>query len=369
MKIGIMTVPFNNNYGGFLQAYALKHILVEMGHEVIFIIRKRNRENLIRNLFAYLIGRRGECLLLSEYKTKRISKFTAIFINKYLRPFTRNYYSTPDFEECDKMGIDVYIAGSDQCWRSKYAEGYIDDYFFKFLKGSNKKRISYAASFGTKDFEYSTEMQKSCSELLKEFSSISVREKSGIHLLENYFNVPVGFAKVVLDPTMLLSIDDYKHLFSDVSGLSRKYLFTYILDSNSSSDSITSNIKKKLGVPAVNMKAQTGDISDLKYIEPVETWLSRIYYSSFVCTDSFHGTVFSILFNRPFVVILNEGRGSSRIESLLSTYGLCDRIVSSKEEQYLGIIDKGINWDNVNTIINSQRNESIKYLMQALQND
>ena len=181
-----MTVPFNNNYGGFLQAYALKTVLNNMGHSTIFIMRRRNRPDRYINLKSWVLRREKHLYYLDDIHLYRISKYTRRFQKKYLYPYTKDYYNSIDLQECRNLDVDCFIAGSDQCWRYVYAEN-ISDFFFNFLEGSNKKRISYAASLGTKELEYDDCMLEKCRELLADFSAISVREKSGAQLLIDKF--------------------------------------------------------------------------------------------------------------------------------------------------------------------------------------
>lgn len=370
MRIAIMTVPFNNNYGGFLQAFALKRVLQDMGHEVIFVMRRRNYQrvylNRWKNLFRYLAKKDYECQFLNDHKLKRLSKHTNKFVNKYLKPWTKECYRSEQLDQLRNLDVDVYIAGSDQCWRAKFAYDYIDDYFFRFLKGTKKKRIAYAASFGTEEFEYSLEMQKSVTELLKEFSAISVRESSGISLLENYFDVPKGMAVQVLDPTFLPPVEVYKDMIKDFPVNESEYLFTYILDESEDKQELINTISDKYGLKVINQEAQTKDVSVMKPIEPVELWLSRIAHASFVVTDSFHGTVFSILFNKPFIVYGNVNRGVTRFKALLGKFGLEDRYIDCKEHLDKIAEDSSIDWNSVNAKLKERRDKSIFFLKQSL---
>lgn len=370
MKIAIMTVPFNNNYGGFLQAFALKRVLLDMGHEVIFIMRRRDYQRIYtnrwKNLIRYILRKDNYCQFLNDYRQKKLSIHTDKFVKRYLLPWTKEYYRSYELEECRELDADVFIAGSDQCWRSKFAPAYIDDYFFKFLKGTNKKRIAYAASFGTEEFEYSPEMQDSCTELLKEFSAISVRESSGIDLLERYFDVPKGKAIEVLDPTFLPPVDVYKDMIKDFPVNESEYLFTYILDESEDKQELINSISDKYRLKVINQEAQTKDVSVMKPIEPVELWLSRIAHASFVVTDSFHGTVFSILFNKPFIVYGNVNRGVTRFKALLGKFGLEDRYIDCKEHLDKIAGDSSIDWNSVNAILKERRDKSIFFLKQSL---
>ena len=370
MKIAILTVPFNNNYGGFLQAFALKRVLKGMGHDVEFLMRRRYRPSrflLFKNFITWILCRTRFCYYIRDYHINRISKNTRRFVRQYLSPLSKSCYTPTSFKKLmDNYHADVFIAGSDQCWRYKFAPWYIDDYFYKPLLGTGKKRISYAASFGVDYLEFDEDVLNSCQKCLKEFSSISVREASGINLLEQYFNVPKGKAVEVLDPTMLLTADDYKELICKYNITDQRYLFTYILDDNEEKEELISHIKQELQLSRIDQKAQTGDIMALQEIEPVELWLSRIYHSSFVITDSYHGMVFSILFKKPFIVYGNAARGKTRFMSILYKLSLADRYIENGNNIELSIINDTINWNKIHGLLQQKRDESIAFLSNAI---
>ena len=368
MKIAIMTVPFNNNYGGYLQAFALKYVLRAWGHEVIFIIRRRNRirPNRWRNLIKYLLHRDSFCQFKYERQIRKLSIHTSKFERKYLKPWTKEFYNTQSLRKCRTMNADVFIAGSDQCWRPKFAQGYIDDYFFNFLEGTEKKRISYAASFGTDELEFSYNMQCKCSKLLKEFSALSVRESSGKILLERYFGIPKEKVQVVLDPTLLLTPNDYSNLIKGLSPPQGNYLFTYILDEDEGKRNLIRTIAVEKGLEEVTQKAQTGDIYELKPIEPVELWLSRIFHASYVVTDSFHGMIFSVLFNKPFLVYGNKKRGATRFVNFLTQYDLLSRYIDDINEEEHFQYDDRIDWGHVNELLSKNRLLSLRFLITAI---
>lgn len=359
-----MTVPFNNNYGGFLQAYALKTVLNNMGHSTIFIMRRRNRPDRYINLKSWILRREKHLYYLDDIHLYRISKFTRKFQKKYLYPYTKDYYNSMDLQECRNLDVDCFIAGSDQCWRYVYAEN-ISDFFFNFLEGSNKKRISYAASLGTAELEYDDFMLEECKKLLGKFSAISVREQSGAQLLVDKFGVDESKVEVVLDPTMLLTADNYKELFNNIKKESGDYVFSYILDDSEDKYNLLKCISEQNNLPIVSQKAQgLGNVRKEKIIEPVELWLSRIYYSSFVVTDSFHGCVFSILFNKPFIVYGNPDRGMARFDNLLSLFHLEYRCVDEKHPYNSNMPE--INWQMVNQIMEEERAKSLLFLKNAL---
>lgn len=365
MKIGILTVPFNNNYGGLLQAFALKSVLGGMGHDTVIINRRRNRPTGFKfKVYALLV----KLHLIDDYlskKTAALSVNTDRFKEKYLEPITEPYYSTQELRRCLDLGINAFLVGSDQVWRYRYAKDSIDDYFFSFLDGTGIPRFSYAASFGTEVMDYPEDKRVTVTQLLKQFCGLSVREESGKDLLVDDLGVAPEKVHTVLDPTLLLSSDDYKQLFQGQSDHPRGYLFTYILDEAVIDSESISSLMKSMDLRQVDIKAQTGDASKQEVIEPVEKWLSAIYYSDFVITDSFHGTVFSIIFNKSFLTVANPTRGIARLQALLKQFGLEDRLVMSPE-QIMSVPQTTIDWSVVNMKIQELKASSMNYLVTTI---
>ena len=360
MKIGILTVPFNNNYGGFLQAFALKKVLESMGHKVMIINRRTNRIRTLRSRIGDLL----RDLHLLEDKQKKLSKYTNQFQKKYLFPYTRKYYSSLELKDCVKYKFDAVIVGSDQVWRYRFFRDWVADFFCNFLEGTNIPHFSYAASMGTDEMDYPQDKIEICSRLLKDFKAISVREESSVKLLKEYFGVEN--AQVVLDPTFLLDKQIYVDLFKDkYAKPERPYIFTYILDDSEKIKRFIEEFSHQNNMPVINIKAQTGDINEIDVIEPVEKWLSAIYYADYVITDSFHGTVFSLIFNKQFVVYGNVQRGMSRMQDLLGRVELTDRLLTLGDAAGKKLSPK-INWDPVNNRISFQKEHSLSFLEAAL---
>ncbi|WP_028904493.1 polysaccharide pyruvyl transferase family protein [Prevotella sp. P6B4] len=360
MKIGILTVPFNNNYGGFLQAFALKRVLESMGHKVIIINRQRNGTITLRSILGDLL--RG--LHLLEDKQKKLSKYTDQFQKKYLFPYTKKYYSSQELKRCVKYKFDAVIVGSDQVWRYWYFKDWIDDFFCNFLEGTNISHFSYAASMGSDEMDYPQDKIEICSRLLKDFKAISVREESSVKLLKEYFGVEN--VQVVLDPTFLLDRQAYIDLFKDkYTKPENPYIFTYVLDDDDEIKQSIEDFSHKMNMPVLNIKAETGDISEIAVIEPVEKWLSAICYADYVITDSFHGTVFSLIFNKQFVVYGNVQRGMSRMQDLLNRVGLQNRLITSNSGVST-LLEQEIDWVLVNKQINIHIDSSMAFLDEAM---
>lgn len=337
MRIGILTLPLNTNYGGILQAYALQTVLERMGHEVHVIEKNRRPLSIpIQNMpFCYgkrivknIIGRKFPIFYEQKYNREQpiIRQNTDKFIKKYI-----HIAEYDDFSDIKESEYDAIVVGSDQVWRPKYfGLNQIENAYLKFAEGWNIKRIAYAASFGTDEWEYTPKQTEECGRLLRMFDVVSVREDSAVNLCKKHFGVE---AQHVLDPTMLLNREDYIKLFEAVdTPKSKGNLLCYILDETEEKKALIKRIADEKGLIPFNVKSQSDDINSPlseRVQPPLEQWLRGFYDAEFVVTDSFHACVFSILFNKPFIVHVNFGRGVTRFVSLLNLFGLTDRIVNS----------------------------------------
>lgn len=376
MKIGILTQPLHNSPGGILQAFALQTILARLGHEAWIVRRDVNRFS-----WKWWMRRQISCVLnklkgkegtpyLNRMQWNEVNKNTHFFIDKYLNPKTAILPTNRMLKrEIKHKKFDAYIVGSDQVWRPSYSPK-ITNYFLDFLgKADNAKRIAYAASFGVDTWEFSKRQTKKCRDLIRLFHLISVREKSGIALCENYFDVK---ATQVLDPTLLLSKEDYEELLHREN--EKTYcgeLLCFILDQTREKEDIIRQcalktkftpfyVMPKLSLTNRNLK----NLKDCVF-PSITYWLKGFVDAKFVVTDSFHGTVFAIIFNKPFVVIGNESRGISRIQSLLEIFNLQDRFVGLEEDiAQMRLFD--IDWEKVNGIRQKMKDESLQYLIKAL---
>jgi hypothetical protein len=230
----------------------------------------------------------------------------------------------------------------------------------------NIKRIAYAASFGKDDLsEYTSKLIKYTAKLAKQFDAISVREDSGVFLCEKFWNVD---AVHLLDPTLLLDKDDYIQLVEQDSKNiipSQSNLFVYILDRTTEKRQIVNSVSSALYLSAFEILPE--DISTLKDLKnlkkhtfpSVTQWLQSFIDAEFIVTDSFHGTVFSIIFNKQFAVLPNQRRGITRIESLLKLLEIENRVISSLD---FAITMPPIDYKKINDILIYERNKSSEFL-------
>lgn len=307
MKIGLLTLPFNNNYGGLLQCYALQTFLKEQGHEVYVIKHNFSRKGNLKSKIYSIIKR----LLRKDLKYKIQTTAMQQFENTYLRE-THLISSTQALHSLKKYNFDVLIVGSDQVWRFEYTKDNFAEYFFDFAKEWKVKRLSFAASFGIDTWNLDTESTNKLQALVKLFNKTSVRELSGIKLCKEYLHCNPTF---LLDPTFLLSAENYRVLYDNISSI-KEALAVYLLDVNQQKINAVENISREMHLEPIFI----GKNPKNGVYNRVEDWLKNIDTSKLVVTDSFHGVVFSIIFNKPFVLIMNETRGADRFLSLFQTF-------------------------------------------------
>jgi len=334
MKIGILTQPLVNNYGGTLQNYALQQVLKKLGHDPITIdyIPKSSLIDYLlaclKTMFLFFIPSKRRSFRSHPRRKLRNAQFDK---------FTRTYILTTKTVSrlrnslIDEYGIDMLIVGSDQVWRPRY-NPYVEDMFFKFVKNDNLRRLSYAASFGTDEWEYTPKQTILIRALINKFMAVSVREESGIKFCESNLSVK---AQQVLDPTLLLEEADYRTLCKNIPEDKNKYILAYILD-------VTQDKEEEIA------RIEDSEKMNVKYCHAendatltVEEWIARFRDASYVITDSFHGTVFSIIFGKPFTCLKNSTRGSSRFDTLLSIYN--NGHIEKKQKESLGYLNNILN--------------------------
>lgn len=335
MKIGILTLPLHTNYGGILQAYALQTVLEKMGHEVVVIdepIRKKTTtvKMIVKRMIKIIIGK-STTLLWEKYVYDTypiVNKNIQHFINTYIH---RIVVDTPSL--LNENDFDAIVVGSDQIWRPKYYSQ-IENAYLDFAKNwKNIIRIAYAPSFGTDEWEYTNKQTKKITTLLKKFNAVSIREESGIKLCEKHFGIK---PQLVLDPTMLLSRNDYSKLIDSANTLSPNgSVLNYVLDISESMNELISFISKDLCMKTFSVSGSpfVEGCKAEDYIKPsIETWLRGFCDAKFVITDSFHACVFSLIFNKPFCVIGNKKRGFARFCSLLKIFKQEFRLIEKTED-------------------------------------
>lgn len=381
MKIGVVTYWHgNSNYGMMMQCWALQRKLEEMGHEPFVIRFDPERPKYI--LLAKKVIDKFKRLLSKGYRIEarnndkrerynaekdKLRMFEA-FRKKHLQ-FSERYYRYANELIKNPPMADCYIAGSDQIWCMELSKDGNSKGMFLAFGDDNIRRVAYAPSFGRTT--YSKDNEHILKEALSKFNSISCRELAGVEICRR-----LGFdAQKVVDPTMLLSAKDYDALCDTVSY--QNYVFIYSVNMVSAEDMYWSAFKKMISGKEVVVTPASGSIAggelfgdevEYDYATPGR-WLALIKNSDLVITSSFHGIVFSIIFNKKFAFVPIKGAfaaTNNRITDLLAGVGLEDLVVN-KPEDYTRIMAKEIDWGKVNEGKEELVKSSKEYMKKALQ--
>lgn len=361
MKIALLNLPFDNNYGGNLQRFALMQVLQDMGYDVthLDVCFTWYDTRIPGRFLLYTLAKRIARKILKDWNTgiypERHNRQRFLddnvsalpFYNKYIK-HTKMITSYKDL--CKYNHFDAYIVGSDQVWRKKMTVCYpFSSLFFDFLRDKNVKRIAYGCSFGTDENELTNDEIKELGSLYQLFDAASVREDSGLKLIDSYgWKSPEP--RLVLDPTLLLDKERYVSIVNNGDTRpSDGNMFCYVLDNND-------NIERMISLEAQKRKLQPFKMSlNSGKMFSIEQWLRSFMDSEYIVTDSFHGFVFSIIFNKPVRLLTNPFRGNERFESL-------KRVLNYNPD------DENIDWNTINAIIKLKADESKNFLLTALIN-
>lgn len=368
MKIAILTQPLTNNYGGILQNFALQEVLRRKGHDVVTLNVCRPMTRLKINFHWFLsIAKRSvlkyilhdpQIIFVNAYKQTNFGNTPQRLQQRFLDEYIKVDMAGPETltEVNDKY--EAYIVGSDQVWRPCFSTG-LPNYYLDFVKNTAAKRVAYAASFGVDHWETDATTTAEVALLAQKFNGVSVREQSGIKLCKEHLGVD---AVHVLDPTMLLSADDYRkvHRQHPTQSKEKQYIATYVLDRDPKVQSVIQSVAQQLGLPVKQLGTYSKDGFD-----SIESWLEGIDEAAYVITDSFHGSVFSLIFGKQFVALGNKSRGMTRFEGLFSQFDINDRLVSTYDEVMVSLQHK-IDYGKVHSIMAEKQIFAHKFLAENL---
>ncbi len=371
MRIGILTFHLANNFGAVLQAYALQTYLHGAGHDPSIIDYQprymtdggpcrfpRSKKDLYANATVLFIK-------LSRLRAalgggKRRKAFQA-FRERMLK-VDEPAYITLEALRAEPPACDAYICGSDQIWNPPPRAG-VDAAYYLAFGDARCRRIAYAASFGRASIE--VEYRQEIGRLLSGLDAISVREESGIGLVRDLSGCEAVW---VPDPTVLL--DDYRPVL--VTPPQEDFVFAYCLRTSALIGEVQKQVARAYGVPLLtpyDPQQRWGARGTMLHLGPAE-WLGCIAQARFVVTNSFHGTLFSILLRKPFITVPLVGRHqdlNERFLSMLSRLGLEDRQLATKQTSDVQrLVEEPIDWDAVRARLDSWRAEAEHFLAQAL---
>lgn len=325
MRIGILTFHCAYNYGAVLQCYALQEFLTQRGHDVRVIDYRPKaitdvykwckKEKFIRkNLYAA-----AKELILLPWKKKR---------NEMFQNFINCKLNLVPVETITKKPFDVIIVGSDQVWNFNLTNGFDDYYWGNFPHPKSTFIISYAASMQD---SWPNEMSIRIKRNLGNFSQISVRETSLATKLKEVSGGRNIFQ--VVDPTLLLNREDWDAL-AKAPRVKKPYLLLFQVGSrNAKTEHIAEVVAKRQNLSIVRLSTLVSwETSHMVMSTSPEEFLGLFKNASFVVCSSFHGTVFSLIFNRPFVSIRMGDGKDNRVDSLLCLLGLENHFVDSVNE-------------------------------------
>jgi len=366
VKVGLVTLNAQTyNYGGLLQEYALFRVLQKLGHQAEIInydisselntfsykrsIRYLSIEKVIRKIRKKFVNRKG-------VDDTTLNKASMLLFDKFRSDnllISKRY----TFEELSEVNDDYdgFVCGSDQIWNPAYN---IPSFFLSFVK--EKTKVVYAASIGVSSL--SSVEKQAYKSLLKDLRHVSVREKRAKDIIAPLTSEQV---EVVLDPTMILGREEW-HGFVKKDNMNSPYVFCYFLEMNSEKLEAAKSFASRNGMQIVFTPFENSAVkeSDDAGAGPVE-FLNLIYNASFILTDSFHASVFSIIFDKPFRVFGRNIRTTNmneRLYTLLDLIGRKDLFIHPDE---LGSVNaEAIKYDFV--AIDSLRIKSIQWLNDAL---
>ena len=383
--VGIMTTSsgwqgiYRCNYGAALQGYALVKQLKMLGYDAYDINYYSDNEyspqkySLIERTFRRLLLLtnikvvRGKMIEIKNRKNIKIwqNKFREFVVKNNLTYNQGQFYRIDDLREISKSMYAV-ICGSDVVWNPALRNNVCDEGYFLEFASPKTRRIAYAPSFGVS--ELPKKFAEDMSEVLPTYSGVSIRESSGRELIKKYCGID---AKVVLDPTLLLPTEEYETEIIVPSWLPEKYIAVYQFGLIEHTTRMIEKIQEKTGLPIVRIPARYDDFGKVRFDVGPGEFLGIIQNASLVISDSFHCTVFSLLYHSPFLTfyrtIPEPGKDiNSRMIDLLKMVGLEDRLVKPDANVDFSSL-YNVDFEYSDSVISQMRRDSLSYLKNALE--
>lgn len=381
-KVGLVIVTYTINYGTYLQAFATQEAIRALGYDTKILNINSVINDVSKSRKKYFAHQ-----LLNFKEVKSYIGTVNAIIQKKINQEYKEYYSHRErcFNEfhdkyfdigpvCDSWkGLSEYcynfssiLVGSDQLWRPANIAG---NYYTLNFVPENINKISYATSFGLKEIRKS--QRETATSFLKRIQHLSCREESGVNIIENLTN---RTAKLVCDPTILVKRKDWERYISSAPIIEGNYILTYLLSSNKEHRNYVKKLAKMTNCKVVGVLHGAGYVKgDEKYVDecpkdigPFE-FLNLIKNAKYVCTDSFHGCVFSTIFEKNYYVFKrfsdrDKMSTNNRVTNLLDRLGLTNRLVTDFNKIELC----PINYQDTTDRLNKFREESVDYLKSAL---
>lgn len=369
-RVGLVTC-FINNYGACLQAYALQNVIGQYVDDVEIIqylepLGYDNDNSVMHKMLINSITKKIASFISPKYKASRMFRLACEdFKNNYLKFGEEKYFSTEAIYD-NPPDCDIFVCGSDQIWNPTFYEGPNKVYYLDFA--GDKRKVAYAPSIGVSDIE--EKYHKDFAELVNKVDFLSVREKTGSEIIRKYCNKD---AKVVLDPTLLITGSEWRDKSEESNiTISENYIFCYLFGDRPFYYEFIKYVKEKMQLPVyiipfTDNQAKAGfmniyDAGPLGFVKLIKN-------ATFIITDSFHATAFSINMNKPFYTLLRDEKENpkgmnSRIYDVLSLVGLENRLWEDNND--FSLFSDKIIWDDCNKWLCQKRNEDKMYLSNAI---
>lgn len=348
---GVSTLWYSNNYGAILTTFALVRTLEALGKKVVVLDQSPMDGN-------------------PTYTSK--DSISRQFMAKHGIACSEPLDSDEKIHALNDT-LDTFIMGSDQVWRWQYTKTQGSYPFFDFAKG-DKRKIAVASSFGISKEERPQPLAEKAKWYLKRFDAVSVREKSGVDILSQVYDVK---GEWVLDPVFLCDKKVYNEVSQAESPEKEPYLLTYVLNPDETIRNLIASVAAEKGIKVINMADGQTDthaaqqalnsgavVQDLT----AERWVNYIRHADFFVTDSFHGVCFSLLFSKPFLCVAPPSRGAARFESLLELTALQHRLLPpgyTDAQKKAAMVP--IDWAAVHQSLSAMRARNLQWLQTALE--
>lgn len=363
MDIKVITRHAPSNYGSLLQSIATVAVLERLGHTCKIIDYIRDDEHGLNAIMTSLENKQGwnhnpikkMAYIIMRYPEEKNAE---VKFEKMRKKYLKMTCRCRTYKDLGKLEADIFMTGSDQVWGPVLNGKYDEAYFLSFVKG--KPKTAYAASFGRTDF--TPQILSEYKQLLASYSGIAVRENTAFDLLHQ---MGVNCVGQVLDPTLLLTGKEWTHFIDQ--NIHGKYVLVYQLHNNHILNDYAIRFAKHVNLPLIRISPTFHQFrrgGRFVYLPELGTFLSYLKNSTYIITDSFHGTAFAINFNRQFIEILPNSKTGSRNRSILQLTGLQDRIVTDYADYSMS--KRMIDYERVNDILKKERVRSLEILEQLL---
>ncbi len=383
MKIGVITIEQVGNFGAELQCYATQKVLQNIGcdAEIIdycYYKDYRYKDSKMSEPFVPMTFRERIFYVVKYRIVNRFVDNVLVFFNSSIArrnkrfsafhaentKMSKRYMSMPELYEAS-MDYDVFVTGSDQVWNPS-AHSSIEPYFLTFAP-ENAKKISFAASFGVSDID--SNLRERYKDYLSRYDIISVREQNACNIVKQLVDKDV---ECVLDPTLLLTKDEWMKVAKQYDNIPERYVLVYTLFESPAIFNLAKRIAREKGISVLRIAKRAYFVSRIDGIRNISDagpaeFITLIAGADYVVTDSFHGTAFSVNLGIPFsVVVSSKKKNNSRMVSLLDVVGLGKHLITDDCDIESVEYEVSIDIKVVNQTVEAARNKSIDFLKRAI---